>query len=58
MPIYNFVCNECKSKFSEIVKIGETPKCPNCGSKDTKKRLSVEKTSFSLKGKGWYKDGY
>lgn len=31
--------------------------CPKCGGKD-KKRLISTGTSHTLKGKGWYKDGY
>ena len=30
--------------------------CPECGSVET--RSIINKTSFSLKGKGWYSDGY
>ena len=30
--------------------------CPTCGSSENSPLLS--KTTFSLKGRGWYKDGY
>ena len=30
--------------------------CPECGCQDVTPLIS--RTSFALKGKGWYKDGY
>ena len=58
MPIYNFECPVCKKVFAELVKLKEIPPCKFCDNKKTKKILSGENTGFSLKGKGWYKDGY
>jgi putative FmdB family regulatory protein len=31
MPLYEFKCRACGRKFEELVRLGETPKCPNCG---------------------------
>ncbi len=67
MPIYNFICKRCDYEFSSIMKYKEKkilkdprpcPKC-YCGPTDENTLFStIGKTSFSLKGKGWYKDGY
>lgn len=55
MPIYEFECVKCKIRFENIQKIVDpSPDCV-CGG-ETKKMVS--KTTFRLKGKGWYKDGY
>ena len=44
MPIYEFVCNECKKTFERFVmnpRAVEEVKCPKCGSKDVEKLLST-----------------
>lgn len=41
MPIYEFTCPECKSKFEELCKAGtEGIPCPKCGSLKTKRLFS------------------
>ena len=66
MPIYEYRCQLCGFSFEIMQKIDEkSPKCDNivisgslerrCGG--TCKKL-ISKGSFSLKGGGWYKDGY
>lgn len=57
MPIYEYFCKTCKKNFEYLQKISDKPlsKCPDCGKKI--KRL-ISQTSFTLKGDGWYKDGY
>ena len=57
MPIYEYHCKACKKNFEVLQKITESPlaACPSCGKKV--KRL-ISQTSFTLKGGGWYKDGY
>lgn len=58
MPTYEFACTECKHEWEEIQRIVDPPldTCPACGKKTAKKLIS--KTSFSLKGGGWYAEGY
>jgi len=58
MALYEFICKKCNNKFEEIRKFSdESPiVCPFCNSKRVKKIIS--KSSFILKGNGWYKDGY
>lgn len=57
MPIYEYRCKKCSKEFELIQKITDEPasECPDCGGKI--ERL-MSATSFSLKGSGWYKDGY
>lgn len=57
MPIYEYQCKDCKKTFEVFQKITDEPltKCKDCGGKIS--RL-ISETSFSLKGGGWYKDGY
>ena len=58
MPIYKFKCDSCGYEFTVIRKISDDGEviCENCSSNLTSKMLS--RTSFSLKGTGWYKDNY
>jgi putative FmdB family regulatory protein len=57
MPIYEYRCTNCSKEFELFQKITDEPatECPDCGGKI--ERL-VSATTFSLKGGGWYKDGY
>lgn len=57
MPIYEYKCKKCHKHFEKVQKITEAPisKCPSCNGKVEK---LISQTSFSLKGGGWYKDGY
>ena len=58
MPLYEYKCEECGAKFETIQKFSDEPldKCEECGAPSPKKLLSSG--SFSLKGGGWYADGY
>lgn len=60
MPIREFKCTECGSVNEEILSMNDETKimnCSLCGS--PAKKVEVPKgTSFQLKGKGWFKDGY
>lgn len=58
MPTYVYKCKECNTELVAKQKITDEPikKCPHCA------KISLEKviqnSNFSLKGGGWYKDGY
>ena len=58
MPIYEYYCEACGHEFETMQKITEEPirKCEACG-KMTAKR-SISRTSFVLKGSGWYVTDY
>jgi putative FmdB family regulatory protein len=50
MPLYEFVCKECKQPFEKLVRSAgliSTVTCPNCGSPDVQKELSVFATKTS-----------
>jgi putative FmdB family regulatory protein len=57
MPIYEYRCNSCNIQFELRQKFSDPPidKCSKCGGKVHK---LVSAASFSLKGAGWYGDGY
>jgi putative regulatory protein, FmdB family len=58
MPIYEYLCKNCRYQFEEVQKFNDPPleKCPDCGKKSVKRQVSI--SAFHLKGGGWYKDGY
>ncbi len=58
MPIYEYGCEKCGELTEVIQKVDDPPpaKCPKCGSK--KMQRVVSRSSFQLKGGGWYSDLY
>jgi putative FmdB family regulatory protein len=70
MPIYEYQCKACGQHFEEIQRINDEPyrfHHSACGLVRDKlitrdycgevERL-ISATSFQLKGKGWFRDGY
>lgn len=57
MPIYEYKCLKCQNEFEVMQKISEGPlkKCTSCGG--PVKRL-ISRSSFHLKGSGWYMTDY
>jgi putative FmdB family regulatory protein len=57
MPVYEYRCDACNIQFELRQKFSDPPadKCPKCGGAV---RKLVSAASFSLKGGGWYGDGY
>ena len=57
MPIYEYRCDACNIQFDLRQKFTHPPadRCPKCGG--TVRKL-VSAVSFSLKGAGWFGDGY
>ena len=57
MPVYEYCCNACNIQFELRQKFSDPPAdlCPKCGGTA---RKMVSAVSFSLKGGGWYGDGY
>lgn len=41
MPIYGYDCNACGHEFKTLVRSSDTPTCPECGSADLTKQLSL-----------------
>jgi putative FmdB family regulatory protein len=58
MPVYEYQCKACDHEFEREQRISEKPvkKCPKCGSMQARRLIS--RTSFVLKGSGWYNDLY
>jgi len=58
MPIYEYLCKACGHEFEKEQRITDKParKCPSCGAMRAKRLIS--RTSFVLKGSGWYNDLY
>ena len=65
MPIYEWYCLNCNSEKETLQGINDPPPlCPKCcynpdkqGKHELMKR-KISKSSFALKGGGWFKDGY
>jgi putative FmdB family regulatory protein len=57
MPVYEYCCNTCHTQFELRQKFSDPPadRCPACGGIV---RKIVSAVSFSLKGAGWFGDGY
>lgn len=57
MPIYEYRCNVCDNQFELRQKFSDPPadSCPKCGGAVHK---MVSTVAFSLKGGGWYAEGY
>lgn len=41
MPIYEYVCMACEAHFEELVRNGAEPDCPECGTSNVQRQLSV-----------------
>jgi len=57
MPIYEYGCDKCQKIHEVTQKISDAPlsQCPDC--KGNLKKL-ISRTSFQLKGSGWYATDY
>ena len=58
MPVYEYACEKCKHEFEAEQRISDDPikVCPKCKARKVKRLIS--RTSFVLKGSGWYSDLY
>lgn len=56
MPMYEYKCKECSVEVEKLQGYDDPPpKCEKCKKVMVRK---ISRTSFQLKGGGWYKDGY
>jgi putative FmdB family regulatory protein len=57
MPIYRYICEKCGSQMEVMQKVSDAPlkRCKKCRGKLGK---VVSRTSFKLKGSGWYATDY
>ena len=58
MPIYEYECKDCGHEWDEMQKITADPltDCPECKARSARRLIS--RTSFVLKGSGWYVTDY
>ena len=47
MPIYEYTCLDCASDFERLVLGGKTPTCPDCGSENLERRMSLPRVKSS-----------
>jgi putative FmdB family regulatory protein len=45
MPIYDYRCRGCGRQFEELVRLGETPNCPDCNGQDLERLVSIPAVS-------------
>ena len=59
MPIYEYLCSQCHQLSDSLQKVADPAPdvCPHCGAEHSLAR-QVSRTSFVLKGGGWYADLY
>lgn len=59
MPIYEYRCRQCENTMEILQKASDPPPttCPKCEATSSLDRL-VSRSSFQLKGGGWYSDLY
>ena len=50
MPIYEYYCDKCDSKFECLIMGKDKPKCPHCGGTKAKRMMSA--CGFVSKGNG------
>jgi putative FmdB family regulatory protein len=50
MPIYEYCCEQCETKFETLIRRDETAACPDCGSENVRRLLSA--CGFVSKGAG------
>ncbi|MFH1019235.1 MAG: zinc ribbon domain-containing protein [Pseudomonadota bacterium] len=57
MPIYEYQCEACQDVIEKQQSLSDKPltTCPSCAG--SLKKL-ISRSSFQLKGGGWYSDGY
>jgi putative FmdB family regulatory protein len=57
MPIYRYICEKCGLQMEVMQKLSDAPlkRCRKCRGKLGK---VVSRTSFKLKGSGWYATDY
>ncbi|MDA0587961.1 MAG: zinc ribbon domain-containing protein [Planctomycetota bacterium] len=41
MPIFEYQCEECSTEFELLVRSGESPECPSCGTSRLNKLFSA-----------------
>jgi putative FmdB family regulatory protein len=53
MPIFEYICNQCKRPFEALVMGSQTAACPNCGSGDLEQKFSAYSVGAGWRGAQW-----
>lgn len=58
MPIYEFECRSCGTRFERLQKLADTDPtdCPHCTTPQVHRRLTAP--AFRLAGSGWYETDF
>ena len=58
MPIYEFECAACGTRFDRLQKLSDPDPtaCPECGAERVSRRLTAP--AFRLSGSGWYETDF
>jgi len=58
MPIYEFECNSCGTRFDRLQKLSDPDPdtCPDCGGAQVRRRVTAP--AFRLSGSGWYETDF
>ena len=58
MPIYEFECNSCGTRFDRLQKLSDPDPdiCPDCGAPQVRRRVTAP--AFRLSGSGWYETDF
>ena len=51
MPIFEYACRACGHAFERLLRAGDVPACPACGSPDLEKLLSLAAISSTASRK-------
>ena len=59
MPLYSYRCDVCHTTTEILAKMSDPPPeiCATCGAEGAMRKV-LARTSFKLKGSGWYSQGY
>ena len=59
MPIYQYRCSACGALQEVLAKMSDPApdRCASCGAEGALQK-QISRTSFALKGGGWYREGY
>lgn len=41
MPLFDYTCKGCQHTFEHLTRAGHEPVCPQCGSADVEKQMSM-----------------